>query len=91
LISVGTVDALFSAFLDFFLFLEANVSLVLLDELDSELVEFIKVVRRSSGFPGFVAKPVDNVLDVVNEFVVFFAWVGVIKSQVAVSIVLLGN
>jgi len=63
----------------------------LLDELDSEIVEFIEVVRRSSGFPGLVAEPVDDVFDVINELVVFFAGVGVIKSQVAVSIVLLSN
>jgi hypothetical protein len=63
----------------------------LLDELDSEMVEFIEVVRRSSSFPGLVAEPVDDVLDVINELVVFFAGVGVIKSQVAVSIVLLSN
>jgi hypothetical protein len=55
------------------------------------MVEFIEVVRRSSSFPGLVAEPVDDVLDVINELVVFFAGVGVIKSQVAVSIVLLSN
>ena len=44
LISVRTVDSLFSALLHLFGFLEADVSLVLFDELDSELVEFIKVV-----------------------------------------------
>lgn len=41
--------------------------------------------------PGFVAQPVDDILDVIDELVVLLAGVGVIKSEVAVTIVLLGN
>ena len=90
LVSVRTVDTLLSSFFDLFSLLEANVSLVLFDELDSELVEFVKVVGRGSGLPRLVSEPVDDILNVIDELVVLLARVGVIKSQVAVSIVLLG-
>jgi len=79
-VSPRTVNSLLSSFLDLLSFLEADVGLVLLDELDSELIKFIEVVGRGGSLPRFVAEPLDDVLDVVNELVVLLARVGVVKS-----------
>ena len=65
--------------------LEADVGLVAANQLDSMLVKLLEVVRGSCRLKRSVAEPIDNVLDMVDKFVVLFAGVRVVESQIGVA------
>ena len=69
----------------------AHVCFVGLDELNSEIVKLLEVVTRISDCKRLIAEPSNILLDMINEFMIFLAWVCIIKSKVGLSTVLLGD
>lgn len=90
-ISEGTWCSILSGLLHFVLGLVADVGLALLDELDSKIVKDLEVIGGVGGSPGLVAEPGDVFDDVINIFLALSFWVGVIESQVTISLVLTGE
>lgn len=45
-----------------------------------------KVVTGMGNFPGLVAHPSNILFDVVNVLLIFFDWICVIVSQIAMSV-----
>jgi len=54
-------------------------------------VQILEVVAGGGSLPGFVSEPIDDFLDVVNEFIVLLAGVSVVESQVSIAAVLFSD
>mmetsp|Transcript_44832 Transcript_44832/g.51806 ORF Transcript_44832/g.51806 Transcript_44832/m.51806 type:complete len:213 (-) Transcript_44832:734-1372(-) len=86
-VSPRTVELLVSVLFHFSLSLMADISISLLDELNSTVVEVLEIVRSIGDFERLVAQPVAVFLDAINVLDTFFLRVSVIKSQIGVSAV----
>lgn len=63
----------------------ANESISVSDQLDCKFVQLLEIVTCMSYFPRIVAHPTDILFNVINELLVLFDWVCVIKSQIAMT------
>jgi len=79
-ISPWRINLFLAATRHLFCILETNISFFTANELNSMIIKLLEVVRRCSGLERCVAQPAYNLFNVVNELVVFLAWVCVIKS-----------
>ena len=52
-------------------------------------MKLLEVVGGGCRLEWLVPKPVDNVFNMIDELVVFFAWVCVIESKVCIAAILL--
>ena len=69
-----------------------NIRQTLVDQFNRVGVQLIKIVRGVADIARPVeAQPLHVILDGLNVFDVFFYWVGVIETQVALSLVVLRN
>ena len=68
-----------------------HISLALLDKTDSEIVELLEIVGGIIDITPTESEPSDILLDGIDVFYIFFNRVGVIETQVANTIVLLGD
>ena len=54
-------------------------------------MEFLEVVGGVGDLEWFVSKPVNTLDNMINEFVIFLAWVGVVETEISLSTILFSN
>lgn len=64
----------------------ANVGLVPLDQLNSQSVQFVKVIAGVSDFPRFVTQPSNHLQDTLEIHGLLLLGVGVVVPQVTLSV-----
>ena len=69
--------------------LMANIGKIATNQITRQLVKFIELVGGMRNFIGFITEPSDHFNNASEIFLFLFFGVGVIKSQIAVSIVFL--
>jgi hypothetical protein len=79
-VSVWGVLLLLSLLVNLSFGVVVHISLASPNELASQFIKILEVVRGKSNLVGFVTKPFHAVSDVVNEVLVFLHWVGVVVS-----------
>jgi hypothetical protein len=62
----------------------------LFDELDGIGMQDLEVIRSVCHFPGLIAHEVDILLDVLDILDVLLGWVGIVETEVAMSLAHLG-
>ena len=68
-----------------------DISLTLFDKADSQVVELLKVVGSIENLAPFEAEPCNIALDGLYIFRVLFSRVGIVKTQVADTVVFLSD
>jgi len=91
LVSPWRISAASSALSNLLLVLEAYISFVIFDELHSEFVKFLEVIRRGCHLCRCITKPSNILLNMINELVILLAWICVVKSQIATTTIFFSN
>lgn len=86
-VSILRGESFSSLFPHFLCRLGADEGIALFDELNCKLVELFEVIGGVGHLPRFVAHPLDVFFNVFNELLVFFGGVGIVKSQIALSVI----
>ena len=78
-------------FADFFLRQVIDIRLAILNQLDRPLIKLSEVVRGEVQFFPVKAEPAHIVHDRVDVFLFFFGGVGIVKTQIGLAVVIVGD
>ena len=68
-----------------------NISMTFLDHPNSKLPQLLKVIRSIINIAPLKAKPLNILKYIFNIFIVLLTWVGIIKTEIADSIIFFSN